>query len=227
MIQIITKGIKKFLGLTDTPDSYSGYAQKYLRVKSTEDGLEFATVAAHQIIDADGDSYESVEPSADADEAVTYLQNVLVRKFHTSGILDLPKQSRISIYRSGNQLIPADTNTKVQFNAKYIDIHNECDITTNFRWTATEDGDYLIHSNLVYVNPPGSQNYYQIKLFKNGGTTKIFFIASPTGYRFSHQIIALISCAAGDYIEVFLYNFETNSLAGDSAQCWLDIIKVA
>jgi len=35
----------KFLDLTDTPSSYSGQSGKYLKVKASEDGLEFTSVA--------------------------------------------------------------------------------------------------------------------------------------------------------------------------------------
>ena len=36
-------GVSNFLGLTDTPAAYSGEAGKFVKVKSTEDGLEFDT----------------------------------------------------------------------------------------------------------------------------------------------------------------------------------------
>jgi len=35
-------GANTFLGLADTPDSYTGQANKFVKVKATEDGLEFA-----------------------------------------------------------------------------------------------------------------------------------------------------------------------------------------
>lgn len=37
-------GSTTFIGLTDTPNSYAGQSLKYVRVNSTENGLEFATV---------------------------------------------------------------------------------------------------------------------------------------------------------------------------------------
>jgi len=42
----LAAGASTFLDLTDTPSSYTGQAGKFARVKSTEDGLEFATVTA-------------------------------------------------------------------------------------------------------------------------------------------------------------------------------------
>lgn len=41
----VTKGQHNFLGLSDTPSSYSGQAGKYPRVNATGTGLEFATVS--------------------------------------------------------------------------------------------------------------------------------------------------------------------------------------
>lgn len=40
-------GVTTFVALTDTPGSYTGQASKYLRVKATEDGLEFAVVSGN------------------------------------------------------------------------------------------------------------------------------------------------------------------------------------
>jgi len=41
----VEAGVSSFISLTDTPSSYSGYDETYyVRVKSTSDGLEFATV---------------------------------------------------------------------------------------------------------------------------------------------------------------------------------------
>ena len=40
-----TGGATDFLGLTDTPDSYSGQSGKAVRVNSTENGLEFFTAS--------------------------------------------------------------------------------------------------------------------------------------------------------------------------------------
>lgn len=42
---MVAAAITNFLGLTDTPDSYSGQASKVVAVKATEDGLEFITVS--------------------------------------------------------------------------------------------------------------------------------------------------------------------------------------
>lgn len=39
-------GVSTFIELSDVPNSYSGQAGKYLRVKVGEDGLEFVTISA-------------------------------------------------------------------------------------------------------------------------------------------------------------------------------------
>ena len=43
---VFTPGKKKFIELLDTPNSYAGFADYFVKVKSTEDGLEFAEMAA-------------------------------------------------------------------------------------------------------------------------------------------------------------------------------------
>ena len=59
-------GVATFLGLSDTPSSYSGQAGKYTRVNATEDGLEFGTPAGSNanekiefIIDGRGQAIQS------------------------------------------------------------------------------------------------------------------------------------------------------------------------
>jgi len=44
-------GTDTFLGLEDTPDSYAGFAGKAVKVKITEDGLEFGDVVAASGLD--------------------------------------------------------------------------------------------------------------------------------------------------------------------------------
>lgn len=42
---VVASSVSTFLQLTDTPSSYSGHGDKYLKVKSTEDGIEFSTIS--------------------------------------------------------------------------------------------------------------------------------------------------------------------------------------
>ena len=43
LVSLAKAVIANFLGLTDTPSTYSGQGSKWLRVKSSEDGIEFAS----------------------------------------------------------------------------------------------------------------------------------------------------------------------------------------
>ena len=49
-IQFIKDGVSTFIELTDCPSAYTGESGKYVRVKSTEDGLEFATVSSSSLL---------------------------------------------------------------------------------------------------------------------------------------------------------------------------------
>jgi len=48
-LQILGGGVSQFIKLKDTPSSYSGQAGKYVRVKTSEDGLEFEEVSTEDV----------------------------------------------------------------------------------------------------------------------------------------------------------------------------------
>jgi len=228
MFAVISRAIQTFLKLTDTPSSYSGQSEKVVRVKSTEDGLEFADIAAHQIIDADGDSYESVEKTADADEAVTYLQNVLVRKFHTSGILDLPKQSKVRAYLGSNQTVPTSTFTKILIDTENWDAQDEFDPTTNNRFTAKETGWYSAGGCVLY-DPSTDGARYITLLYKNGASYANSN-AVPGGTSANGAVLSdKVYLEAGDYLELYTYHTagaDQTANAGSNAT-WFFVHKLS
>lgn len=115
--------------LTVTREAEGTTAAAHTSGKAVELRITAAIITEIQkeIQDADGDSYETVEKTADVDEAVTYLKNVLVRKFHDDGILDLPKQSACHAYLSANQIIPDQTWVKLLLDTEAFDIQGEFD----------------------------------------------------------------------------------------------------
>jgi len=53
---VVTTSASSFVGLTDTPSSYSGQSGKMVKVKSTEDGVEFSSQIGGAVI---GDEYDN------------------------------------------------------------------------------------------------------------------------------------------------------------------------
>ena len=99
--------------------------------------------------DSDGDSYITVEKTADIDEEQLYLTGVLVRETFISGITSLPKQSGFRATRGTAQSIPTGAQTKIQYDTEEYDIQGEYDNVTNFRFTATKAGIYAISASAL------------------------------------------------------------------------------
>ena len=128
--RIISGGVKHFISLFDTPDSYSGQAGKFVKVKSTEDGLEFE--AATQYTDkmaqdavggsvGNGLDYNDVSGSVSVDETEldhNSLANLDVGNPHTQYLnkygdiatgdirgTDFIKSRSLTVTRDANNLI--------------------------------------------------------------------------------------------------------------------------
>jgi hypothetical protein len=72
-----------------------------------------------------------------------------------------------SAYRSGNQTLSSNTNTKIQYNAENFDTNNNFDSTTNYRFTPTVAGYYQIN---YQVGVSTSACTMTISVIKNGDT---------------------------------------------------------
>lgn len=69
-------------------------------------------------------------------------------------------------YRAtSNQTFTSAVNTKVAYNAEEFDTNSNFDPTTNYRFTPTTAGYYLISASMTYG---GTLTRVQMKLYKNG-----------------------------------------------------------
>jgi len=75
-------------------------------------------------------------------------------------------------YRAtSNQTFTSAVNTKIAYNAEDFDTNNNFDSTTNYRFTPTTAGYYLISASMTYG---GTLTRVQLKLFKNGSILNRF-----------------------------------------------------
>lgn len=159
-------------------------------------------VVGNKIQSSDGKTYIITND----DYTIEMIQNeIKTLEMHDSGIIDLVKQSGCNVYRAtSEQTIPTGTVTKVEFNNEKYDIQNEFDSTTNYRFTATKAGKYLITVGLGYIYiTDGSRCQIHVKV--NGGLVALSqFHASYTELLYI-PVSKVIDLAAGDYIEIYAY----------------------
>ena len=128
--------------------------------------------------------------------------NSAFKVYGDTGIIDLPKQSGCSVYLSANQTIANSTVTKVQCDTENYDVQNEYDNVTNYRWTCTKDGKYLISANMAWYN---NQSAFRVQneIYKNGAT--VYHGEKNTGtanYYDTNRLVKVLNLVAGDYIEI-------------------------
>lgn len=194
-----------FLKLSDAPSSYAGEAGKYAKVNTAEDALEFATpvVTPTKIQDADADTYEDTEKTADVDEIVSYVKDILARTIHDNGIIDFPKQSAARGYRSSAvQTIVSDQYVKIALDGEDYDVQDEFDPTTNYRFTVTEDGFYCMAANLVY-SPCTADKRYASLIYVNGSVVTFSNSHAAGTGPLSCPASDILELAANDYVELY------------------------
>ena len=118
-----------------------------------------------------------------------------------------------SAYVASNQSITASTFVKVPFNTEEWDTNNNYDSTTNYRFTPTVAGYYLINSAVSTI---GSSTRAFASVFKNGAEAKRGndCAASVTGV----VLNALVSAnGSTDYFEIHVWTNGTGTNLGGTA----------
>jgi len=155
-----------------------------------------------KIQDADGDTLIDTEESADKDEIVGKVAGVEALRIYSSGILDLPKQSGCLVYLGSDASINNDVITQVNYNTVIYDTQNEFDSSTNYRFTATKAGKYLICSTGRCSISAGT--VFTIHIYKNGALLYATQIKPAYAYNAYIQMSEELQLAVNDYIDVRL-----------------------
>ena len=112
-----------------------------------------------------------------------------------------------SAYRSGTQTITSGVITKVQLNAEYYDANSEFDIVTNYRYTASQTGDYYIFGGVGQNGQTGTSVIWTPYIYKNG--SELIRGSQTTDYGVSYwfPVGGLITpLTATDYIELYIFH---------------------
>lgn len=149
----------------------------------------------------------------------------------TNDAIDLVTGSMVEVYRNATQSIPSSSNyTKVQFNSKVVDSLNEFDISTNYRFTATKAGRFLVTCTVGFPNMKG---YRGIALYKNGSTANkivgheddTWLLASNSTIQqlnFSHTVDLNVN----EYIEIWVRQQDTGNINIDANTTRLTITQL-
>ncbi len=118
-----------------------------------------------------------------------------------------------SAYVASNQSVTANTFAKVPFNTEEWDTNNNYDSTTNYRFTPTVAGYYLINSAVSTI---GSSTRAFASVFKNGAETKR---GNDCAAAVNGVVVTALVYANGstDYFEIHVYTSGTGTNLGGGA----------
>jgi len=123
-----------------------------------------------------------------------------------NGIINILKQSRCRAYRgASNQSIASGAWTKVQYNTVSYDEQNEYDESTNFRFTATRKGYYLVLAEIA-IGGMADGKTMQLEIRKNGTAHATNRRQCATSGDANVDVQSVVYLDAGEYIEVFAYH---------------------
>jgi hypothetical protein len=111
-------------------------------------------------------------------------------------------------YLNSNQTISDATWTKVAVNTEIFDSDGEYDNTTNYRFTPTTAGKYLVSCSVMCFGGSGTVIQAQTDIQKNGSGTVRWYSHYGANYVYGVTTggTAVISFnGSGDYIELFQY----------------------
>lgn len=118
-----------------------------------------------------------------------------------------------SAYLNSTQIITTSTLTKVACATEDFDTNSNYDSTTNYRFTPTVAGYYLIVGNVYFgTNAAGSVGY--ISIYKNGGSVALNQMQYTSNSITLYAVLSLSKViyfnGSTDYVELYAYITATN-----------------
>lgn len=141
------------------------------------------------------------------------------------GIITMASQSAARAYRNtSTQTVTSGNTTKVQMNGESYDVKSEFDSATNYRFTATKDGKYLVTASLNTT--PAGTTLQVLLLYKNGAEYSRTSCDSSDVQ--TPMLTDIVSLAATDYLEVYLNAVSQDIVINNGEnKSWFAIHKVS
>ncbi len=132
------------------------------------------------------------------------------------------------VYRTDAQSIPdAGNPNKIQFNIVDYDHLNEYDENTNYRFTATEAGIYLVSSGVQMVTLEDGSRIISY-VYKNEATYALgmdFTMGKATVV--ATHVCVPVKMAATDYVDIRIYQDSAGAKNTYSDYVWMIVQRVA
>ena len=112
---------------------------------------------------------------------------------------------------SADASVPNGAKTKVPLNTEWIDTDSAYDNSTNYRFTVPsgKGGNYYVHASARNTSSSDFDSFY-LYIDKNG--SEYLFNGIRNEFRETTEINNIIPLAAGDYIEMYVYNGASGSI---------------
>ena len=134
-----------------------------------------------------------------------------LKLYKDSGIIDSPKQSGCRVYQlSSSQSVASGAEVKIVLDAENYDSQNEFDSTTNYRFTSTKAGKYLVIASICWTDF-NDGGYCYIEFRKNGTSKSYNDIRTGASGTLLLKHIDEINMLVGDYLEFYVYNGDSVS----------------
>ena len=155
------------------------------------------------------------------------------RKIDDLTLKNISGVTKIRVVATNNQEIATTTDTKIQFSSETYDEKNEFDSTTNYRFTADNDGFYHI-SSILLLDRAVDDKLFKLMIYKNGAKYSISFDSRTHGTSAQGSSISdILKLDAGDYVEIYFFqntgsSVYTESTSGvNGSSCYLNIHQLS
>ena len=138
--------------------------------------------------------------------------------FTEDGVVSMPLQPGCWVRRASVQSINHATETTVNWDTEEYDTNNDFDNSTNYRFTAPEDGFYLA---LAHVSFNIAQDKYIALDFRINGTQKsIINNASAVANHTTTTVTGIFNLDATDYLYLQAYHVHGSALNLTAGVAW-------
>ena len=96
------------------------------------------------------------------------------------------------------------TVSGASINSEVQDIQSEFDPSTNYRFTATEDGEYHVTASCYLYSTIVASAQYQIQIYVNGSAVRANAFVGVGNVGFNASITDILTLSATDYVEIYM-----------------------